>query len=662
MKKTLRIIAQSLAVISVSVGYVLSTGVLPAYAGVTSGGDKEFSSSSYRVYDQSTSTTPGAPIAATNTPGVLGADDAAFRVRMGIDTPSMDVVYVGEAREYGCLLTTTSDVYCWGDNNSGTFGDGTVTNSYSPKKTDFGNSLNGEKITQLSVGYYHVCAVTNAGSVYCWGYNSRGQVGNNTTAQVNSPVKINGFGALAGKTVKQVSAGTETTCALASDDRAYCWGDNQNSQAGYDRNSSLRTLIPVAVDTTGPMSGKDIAQVQTNQYVSCAVDTAGAAYCWGSNYSGGLGSGDPSNYYYQPVAVDMSGVLAGKTINKLMVAQDYVCVIASDSLGYCWGWNSHGMLGDGTNVSPYTPVAVDTSGALAGKTLKEISGTTTHTCAIASDDNAYCWGDNFEGALASNDGTQGEEWSPVAVYRGGLLAGKSVKHVSAHFWSSCFVSTDDRLYCSGDNSTGELGDGTSNPSIQVVGGTRISYDVLAGANAYELQYTEKTAATCEAQNTGFTAVTSASPIAYAQVAGVTNGSAIATDPNDPTPALVTTPQAIYTDPSVIASPATSPEGGSAIWDYSLVDNGAPVGTTYCLRMVYSGGQVLEAYTNVASVTVAGPASAVPPATTSTPTTKLSNTGTTIVGTALLSLALISTACIALRSKKSRHYILRHYSK
>ncbi|HRQ86857.1 MAG TPA: hypothetical protein PLY16_01975, partial [Candidatus Saccharibacteria bacterium] len=135
---------------------------------------------------------------------------------------------------------------------------------------------------------------------------------------------------------------------------------------------------------------------------TCAIADA-KAYCWGSALFGVLGSGSPTSSV--PVAVDTSGVLAGKAI----VAMGATCVIADDGKAYCWGIGTTGALGNGESQNSNVPVAVDTSGVLAGKTVTTISGS---TCAIA-DAKAYCWGSGSYGKLGNGD-TQ-DSSVPVAV-------------------------------------------------------------------------------------------------------------------------------------------------------------------------------------------------------------------------------------------------------
>ena len=140
-----------------------------------------------------------------------------------------------------CVSTTEPNIYCWGYNFDGEYGDGTRTTTNKPRLvTKEGNPLKGKTIDKLVAGSSHTCAMTN-GEVYCWGYNSLGQLGNGTNASQLLPVKVGG--ALAGKTVTDLSAGGQSTCAIA-EQRTYCWGSNDYGQMGDGTVQAFASPIP----------------------------------------------------------------------------------------------------------------------------------------------------------------------------------------------------------------------------------------------------------------------------------------------------------------------------------------------------------------------------------------------------------------------------------
>ncbi len=318
-----------------------------------------------------------------------------------------------------CALAD-GQAYCWGKNEQGQLGNATNDSSNTPVAVDTSGVLAGKTITDLSVGYAHVCALAD-GQAYCWGYGSNGQLGNNDTADSPIPVAVDTSGVLAGKTVRSIRAGSTHTCALA-DGQAYCWGRNNAGQLG--NNDTADSPIPVAVDTSGDLDGKTVTDLSAGSDHNCAL-ADGQAYCWGIGYSGQLGnattSGGISNI---PVAVDTSGVLAGKTISSISSGEMHTCALA-DGQAYCWGGNAYSELGDTTSADSPIPVTVDTSGVLAGKTVANLASGKNHAC-VAADGGMYCWGSNNKGQLGNAVSTFDSVNSPVTV----LEPGSNAKRVT----------------------------------------------------------------------------------------------------------------------------------------------------------------------------------------------------------------------------------------
>jgi len=170
-----------------------------------------------------------------------------------------------------------------------------------------GGALAGRTLTQIVAGASSTCALDSTGLAYCWGLDSSGQLGNNNTTQSPVPVAVNTSGVLAGKTLTQLAAGNAHVCAIDSTGAAYCWGSNGGGQLGIN---STRSLVPVAVTTSGVLSGVTLTQIAAGYAHTCAVSSAGAAYCWGANGNGQLGNSSTTSSLV-PVAVTTSGVLSG---------------------------------------------------------------------------------------------------------------------------------------------------------------------------------------------------------------------------------------------------------------------------------------------------------------------------------------------------------------
>ncbi|MEZ5157228.1 MAG: hypothetical protein R2687_00175 [Candidatus Nanopelagicales bacterium] len=315
----------------------------------------------------------------------------------------------------------------WGSNFDGELGDRSTKSSRVPVAVGTSGVLAGRTVTGVSGGFRFSCAVAD-GRAYCWGTNYAGQLGNNSTTTSNVPVAVDTSGVLAGRTVSAIAAGGNHLCALA-DGRAYCWGDNREGQLG---NNSTTTLnVPVAVDTSGVLAGKTVTAIAAGDRHTCAV-ADGQMYCWGYNYAGQLGDRSSTNSTV-PVAVDTSGVLTGKAVTAIAAGFLHTCAVA-DGRAYCWGSNDYGQLGNnsptgsiGSPVVSRMPVAVG-SGVLAGKTVTEITAGGRYSCAVA-DGQAYCWGRNARGQLGNSSTKKSRV--PVAVNTAGALHHTSVVAIAA---------------------------------------------------------------------------------------------------------------------------------------------------------------------------------------------------------------------------------------
>jgi alpha-tubulin suppressor-like RCC1 family protein len=222
---------------------------------------------------------------------------------------SSHATLIAAGNAHSCMIQS-GQAYCWGSNSNGQLGDGSISSTTSPVPVYSGGVLAGRTLTQIVAGGSSTCALDSTGVAYCWGLNSSGQLGNNGTTQSLVPVAVSTSGVLAGKTLVQLAAGNAHVCALDSTGTAYCWGSNGNGQLG--NNSTTKSLVPVAVTTSGVLSGVTLAQISADQggQYTCALSTAGAAYCWGAASFGQLGNGGSSTQGV-PVAVSTSGVLAG---------------------------------------------------------------------------------------------------------------------------------------------------------------------------------------------------------------------------------------------------------------------------------------------------------------------------------------------------------------
>ena len=544
----------------------------------------------YRLYRSSSTQVPGTPLAAGNIAVTLPQVGASFRVRVGVENKERYILGKQSSASFyhSCAIALNGRAYCWGSGNSGKLGNGSTASSRVPVAVNTSGVLAGKTIKQISAGENHTCAIASDNRAYCWGSNKNGQLGNGSTADSNGPVAVNMSGALAGKTIKQMSVEFSTSCVVASDNRAYCWGSNKNGQLG--NGSTADSRVPVAVNTSGVLVGKTIKEVTTGGFHTCALDTSSKMYCWGLNSSGRLGGGLTSILSNVPVAVNMSGALAGKTIKQMSTGYSSTCAIASDNRAYCWGSGNNGQLGNGSTADSRVPVAVNMSGALVGKTIKQILAGGDHGCVVASDDKMYCWGLNNNGELGNNSSVNSSV--PVAVNADGVLAGKTIRQMSAGFSSTCAVDSGYGIYCWGYNSNGQLGNNSTNNSRvpTYVYAPKENTTIPANTMKLRTQYAKKTAATCQAVAAGWQDVTNSSALAYS-AAGPNNGTAIAAaanDPNLPSTSVGYSHQSIVRPSSAAQLTFTNNRdvnaGETGLWDLALTDNGLERNTNYCVRL------------------------------------------------------------------------------
>jgi len=353
------------------------------------------------------------------------------------------VQQVASGRAHTCALTTAGAVKCWGHNNIGQLGDGSTTQRWTPVAV----AGLGSGVVSVAAGDYHTCALTTAGAVQCWGNNNLGQLGDGSTTPSSTPVAVAGLGS----GVVSVAAGSTHTCALTTAGGVQCWGENNSGKLG-DGSTSKRTT-PVAVAGLG--SG--VASVAAGDYHTCALTTAGAVQCWGNNYYGQLGDGSttPSS---TPVAV----VGLGSGVASVAAGIYHTCALTTAGAVKCWGNNADSQLGDGSTTPSRTPVAVTG----LGSGVASVAAGIYHTCALTTAGAVKCWGNNAYSQLG--DGSTTPSRTPVAV--AGL--GSGVASVAAGDFHTCALTTAGAVQCWGDNSSGQLGDGSTTPSstpVAVVG-------------------------------------------------------------------------------------------------------------------------------------------------------------------------------------------------
>lgn len=329
--------------------------------------------------------------------------------------------------KHTCGIASIGLGLCWGQGTSGQLGDSTITNSTSPTVV--------RKIGQwsaMSAGLQHSCGLDNAGLAYCWGENIFGQLGDGTVSSRRAPTAVaNTF------SYTTIAAGGMHTCGTASSG-TWCWGENASGQVGDSTLSARREPTLVKTNQT-------FTRVVTGNAHSCGLTAAGEAYCWGDNTYGQIGNGT-FNHQRTPVAVlgafTFAGIDAGGT---------HTCALVATGTAYCWGRGESGELGDSTVVNSSTPVMV-----LAEPGVSFTTGLAggQHACGIATDQLGWCWGENSSGQLG--DSTISSRTAPVRISSPLQWLGVS----GGEDYSCGMTVTQNLVYCWGLNDVGQLGDGT----------------------------------------------------------------------------------------------------------------------------------------------------------------------------------------------------------
>lgn len=284
----------------------------------------------------------GAKCWGDNSFGQLG-DGTLIQHRTPVDVSGLasGVAALAAGGNHTCALTNVGGVKCWGDNEYGQLGDGTVISRTLP--VDVSGLASG--VTALALGTDHTCAVTGTGGVKCWGYNLFGQLGDGTFIDSLIPVDVSELTS----GVTALAAGDSHTCAVTGAGGVKCWGWNGVGQLG---NGTTTNSFSTPMDVSGLASG--VTAVTAGKWHSCAVTNAGGVKCWGANLYGELGDGTTVSRSRTPV--DVSGLASG--IAALAAGGRHACVITSAGAMKCWGDNGFGQLGDDTFAQRRTPVNV----------------------------------------------------------------------------------------------------------------------------------------------------------------------------------------------------------------------------------------------------------------------------------------------------------------
>ncbi len=293
---------------------------------------------------------------------------------------------------HSLALKNDGTVWAWGLNSSGELGDMTNINRTSPVQVS-----NLSNVVFIACGYAHSLAIKNDGTVWAWGANTYGQLGNGGTSNSITPVQVTG---LTG--VVEVAGGNDFSIAVKSDGTVWGWGNDLDGQLATHC-FGCGSTSPI------PISGlANIVSVACGYHHSLALKNDGTVWAWGLNNSGSLGNGSisRSDSVIQPHDVGNTGFLGG--IKAIGCGDRFSLAVKNDGSLLAWGDNSFGALGNASAGDSWFPVQV-----LNINSVTSVEGGTYQSLATKSDGTVWAWGDNVYGELG--DGTTTERTTTVQV-------------------------------------------------------------------------------------------------------------------------------------------------------------------------------------------------------------------------------------------------------
>ena len=320
---------------------------------------------------------------------------------------------------YNHTLAIKSDgsLWAWGSNSSGQLGDGTYTNRLAPIFIT-------DNVVCVAAGLYHTLAVKSDGSLWAWGSNSSGELGDGTSIGRTTPVKIMDDVAL-------VAAGTSHSLAIKSDGSLWTWGYNSHGQLGNGTSVSSKNPVKVMDNVISAAAGG---------FHSLAIKDDDSLWAWGNNTNGQLGDGTTVTRNTPTKVMDNVVSISG--------GQEHTLAIKSGFSLWAWGSNTNGQLGDNTSSSNIPVKIMD-------NTVRMVAGT-YYTFAVKNDGSLWTWGQNNYGQLG--DGTIINRSTPMSITNSSNLVGANTRHAIT-------VKTDGSLWAWGYNNDGQLGNNSNVSSL-----------------------------------------------------------------------------------------------------------------------------------------------------------------------------------------------------
>jgi alpha-tubulin suppressor-like RCC1 family protein len=276
-------------------------------------------------------------------------------------------IAVDVGRHFSCALLVSATVDCWGYNLFGELGNGTI-GGQSPLAGPVGDLTD---VIALASGDHHTCALSVTATVACWGWNLHGELGNGSASASGSPLAVAGLTGVTALTAEDFDS-----CALLVNSTMECWGYNGYGELGNDTTSDSPTPGPVS-----NLSGVTAMAMKTDAAFACALLVDGTVQCWGYDGFGELGQGSVTDDSVTPGAV-----IGLSSVTAITIGEYHSCALLANGTVDCWGLNEEGQLGNGTNIDSAIPVA-----ATGVSRVSAITAADEQTCALLAGGTYQCW-------------------------------------------------------------------------------------------------------------------------------------------------------------------------------------------------------------------------------------------------------------------------------
>lgn len=326
------------------------------------------------------------------------ANDASFTIRA---TSKFVLTSITSGFSHSCALSSAGIAYCWGDNSKGQLGTGNLTST--PLMRLVNTSV---RFSKIVAGWSDTCGIATNGELYCWGDNAAGQLGIPTIPATAFPLPVPNVVA------KDVALGFQHTCVIDNTNTSKCWGSNSKGQLG----------APVT----------NLKRISAGEFHTCAIRNDNGMMCWGWNTAGEVGIGSLADQ----IVTTPTTVVNNVGFNDVSNGVRHSCALALDNTAYCWGRNGWGETGFQAFINISAPSPIQSS----LKTFSVVGTGNTHTCGLTAAGKAYCWGN-----LLGN-GTTDASVTPVEVSGNLTFSALSVGYALA-----CGISLGD-VFC-WDNTT-----------------------------------------------------------------------------------------------------------------------------------------------------------------------------------------------------------------